>query len=35
MTGGEVAYMTMVLGLFFLFIIVIGTLSQTQTKRQD
>jgi hypothetical protein len=35
MTAGEVAYMTMVLVLFFAFIAVIGTISQTQTKRRD
>lgn len=33
MTGGEVAFMTMVLVMFFAFIVVIGTLSQTQKKR--
>ncbi len=35
MTGGESAYLTMVLVLFFGFIIVIGTLSQTQKKRSE
>lgn len=35
MTGGETAYMTMVLVLFFTFIVVVGTLSQTQKKRRE
>ena len=34
MTGGETAYITMVLVMFFIFIAVVGTLSQTQTKRE-
>ena len=34
-TGGEIAFMSMVLVLFFAFIIVIGTLSQTQEKREE
>lgn len=35
MTGGEVAYITMALVMFFTFIIVVGTLSQTQKKRDE
>ncbi len=35
MTGGETAYLTLVLVLFFGFIIVIGALSQTQKKRNE
>ena len=33
MTDGEIAYLTMVLVLFVTFVVVIGTLSQSQTKR--
>lgn len=33
MTDGEIAYLTMVLVLFVAFIIVVGTLSQSQKKR--
>lgn len=35
MTGGETAYLTMVLVLFVGFIVVIGVLSQTQKKRDN
>ncbi len=35
MTDGEIAYMSMVLVLFFCFIIVIGCLSLSQQKRED
>jgi hypothetical protein len=34
MTGGETAYMTLVLVMLFLFVAVVGTLSQTQNKRE-
>jgi hypothetical protein len=34
MTGGETAYITMALVMVFLFIAVVGTLSQTQSKRE-
>lgn len=35
MTDGEIAYMSMVMILFFGFIIVIGSLSMSQEKRED
>lgn len=35
MTDGEIAYMSMVMALFFCFIIVIGGLSLSQDERED
>jgi hypothetical protein len=35
MTDGEIAYLSMVMILFLSFIIVIGTLTTTQKKRED
>jgi len=35
MTDGEIAYISMVMILFFVFIIVIGSLSMSQEKRED
>lgn len=35
MTDGEIAYISMVMILFFAFIIVIGTLTTIQEKREE
>ena len=35
MTDGEIAYISMVMVLFFCFIIVIGSLSLSQEKREE
>ena len=35
MTDGEIAYISVVMILFFSFIIVIGTLTMTEKKRED
>ena len=34
MTDGEIAYFSMVMVLFFSFVIVVGTLTTTQKKRE-
>jgi hypothetical protein len=35
MSSGEIAYLSMVLVLFFAFLFVIGFVSQTQEKRRE
>lgn len=35
MTSGEIAYLSMVMVLFFAFLFIIGFVSQTQDKRRE